>query len=72
MAKNESSIDRIIRLVIGVGAAVVAVAVGAGSLGGLLLLLVATIMLGTAAVGFCPLYRLFGLSTRGASVGARR
>jgi len=63
MRTNESGLDRIIRLVVAVAATIAAFAVGAGSVGGIVLLAVAVIMLVTAAVGFCPLYRLFGLST---------
>jgi hypothetical protein len=61
--RNESTTDRGIRLLIAVGAAALAFVVGAGTVGGLALLAVGTIMLVTAAVGFCPLYRLFGIST---------
>jgi uncharacterized membrane protein len=64
MQTNESGLDRIVRLVVAVVAAVVAFSVGAGSILGIVLLVVAVIMLVTAAVGFCPLYRIFGLSTR--------
>ena len=63
MGKNESNIDRIIRVVAGVVAVVVALAVGAGSVGGIILLVVAAVMFGTAAVGFCPLYRVLGVNT---------
>ncbi len=63
MTTNESSIDRIIRLVVGIVALVAAFAVGLGSLGGIILAVVGVVMLVTAAVGFCPLYRVFGLST---------
>jgi hypothetical protein len=63
MTTNESSIDRIIRLVIGVAALVGAFAVGLGSVGGIILAVVGAVMLVTAAVGFCPLYRVFGIST---------
>jgi hypothetical protein len=65
MGKNESALDRGVRVVIAVVAAVVAFAVGAGSVLGIVLLVVAAIMLATAAVGFCPLYKLFGISTAG-------
>ncbi|MFN8195230.1 MAG: DUF2892 domain-containing protein [Nocardioidaceae bacterium] len=63
MNANVGSADKLVRLVIAVVAAVLAFVVGAGSVGGILLLVVAVVMLGTAAVGFCPLYRLFGMST---------
>lgn len=50
MMTNESTVDRIIRVVIWVAALVVAFAVGA-------------ILVLTGAVGFCPLYRVLGIST---------
>jgi hypothetical protein len=63
MTTNESSVDRIIRVVIAVAAFVAAFAVGIGSVGGIILAVVGVVMLVTAAVGFCPLYRVFGIST---------
>ncbi len=63
MTTNESSIDRIIRVVIAIAAFVAAFAIGLGSVGGILLAVVGVVMLATAAIGFCPLYRLFGIST---------
>lgn len=63
MTTNESSVDRIIRLVIGVVALIAAFAVGLGGIGGIVLAVVGAVMLVTAAVGFCPLYRVFGIST---------
>ena len=63
MEKNMNGVDRIIRVVIAIAAVVGAAAVGFGSIGAWLLLVVGAIMLVTAAVGFCPLYRVFGVST---------
>lgn len=63
MSTNESSIDRMIRVVIGVVALVAAFALGIGSIGGIILAVVGVVMLVTAAVGFCPLYHIFGMST---------
>ena len=68
MSSNISGADRIIRLVIAVAAVIGALAVGASSVLGIILFVVAAIMLVTAAVGFCPLYLLFGLiTTKGAT-----
>lgn len=64
MSSNVSGVDRMIRVVIAIAAVVIAFAVGATSVVGIILFIVAAIMLLTAAVGFCPLYRLFGLSTK--------
>ncbi|MHB0928115.1 MAG: YgaP family membrane protein [Candidatus Nanopelagicales bacterium] len=64
MVKNESNLDRIIRVVLGLVVLIVAFSVGASSALGIVLLVVAVVLLVTAAVGFCPLYRLLGLSTK--------
>lgn len=63
MRTNESTLDRIIRGIVGAIALIVAVVVGMGSVGGILLVVVGGILVVTAAVGFCPLYRILGLST---------
>jgi len=63
MTRNEGNLDRIIRVVIAIAAIAGAWAVGFGSVFGIVLAVVAVVMLVTAAVGFCPLYRVFGLST---------
>jgi uncharacterized membrane protein len=64
MTSNVSKLDRIIRVIIAIVAAVVAVSVGASTTTGIVLFVVAAIMLGTSAISFCPLYRIFGLSTK--------
>ena len=61
---NESSIDRVIRIVLGI--ALAAVALG-GAVGAPLLYVVwvvAVIALVTGIVGFCPLYALLRVSTK--------
>lgn len=63
MTVNESPLDRILRTVLAVAALVVAFATGAGSVLGIVLIALSAILLVTAAVGFCPLYRVLGLST---------
>jgi len=65
MSRNMGSIDRLLRaFVVAPVAIVVAVVVGAGSVAGIVLLAIAAIMLATAAVGFCPLYKPFKIDTR--------
>lgn len=61
--RNEANADRIARGVGAVIALVVALLVGFPSVVAWVLLAVAVILGVTAAVGFCPLYRLFGIST---------
>ena len=65
MSVNMGSIDRVLRsFVVAPVAIVVAIVVGAGSVAGIVLLALATVMLATSAVGCCPLYKLVGLDTR--------
>ena len=63
MNRNVGTPDRGIRVVLAAVAVVVALVVGVPSGLGIGLLVLAAVLLGTAAVGFCPLYRLLGLST---------
>jgi DUF2892 family protein len=66
MSRNMSNLDRALRSFVATPIAIVlAVLVGVGSIGGILLFALAAIMLATGAVGFCPLYRLLHLDTRG-------
>jgi hypothetical protein len=66
MSRNMSNLDRGLRsFLIAPVAIILAVVVGAGSIGGILLFALAAIMLATSAVGFCPLYTLLHLDTRG-------
>jgi hypothetical protein len=66
MSRNMSNPDRAVRgVAVAAIAIVLAVVVGAGSIGGILLFALAAIMIATAAVGFCPLYALLRLDSRG-------
>ena len=68
MNKNMSTLDRSLRtFVVAPVAIVAAFALGVGSIAGVLLLVVAVAMLATSAVGFCPLYALLHINTRGRS-----
>jgi hypothetical protein len=58
LPKNEGTIDRVVRVVVGVGALSLTV-VGPQTMWGLLGL----VPLATAALGSCPLYTLLGVST---------
>ena len=63
MKTNEGKVDRLIR---GAGGAVLvglAVAAGVTEVAGILMIAVAAVLLLTAISGFCPLYRVFGVST---------
>lgn len=63
MQTNVGTTDRIIRAIAGIAALIGAVALGIGTVGGILLLVVGGILGVTAAVGFCPLYRVLGMNT---------
>ena len=63
MTKNESNTDRTLRAVIG---AALLVAWIAGWISGTLAVVlgvVGVVLIATAAAGFCPIYRLLGIST---------
>ncbi len=62
MLKNMGSIDRFIRIVIGIAAIILALLVADGAWG-IVLWVVAAIMLVTAVFGSCIIYRPFGIST---------
>lgn len=64
MQQNEGNVDRGIRVVLAIAFFVGAFAVGFSSVAGIVLAVLGVVMLVTAAVGFCPLYRIFGISTR--------
>ena len=64
MKSNVGGTDRIVRIVIAVVLAVGAGLVGFGSIGGIIMLVLAVVMVATSALAFCPLYLPFGLSTR--------
>ena len=64
MKKNMGTTDRLVRaLLVAPALWVVAFAVGFGTVAGVIATVLAVVMLGTAAVGFCPLYEPFHLHT---------
>lgn len=63
MTTNLGTADRAIRLGVAVVAAVAAWVLGPTSVAGIGLLALAAVLAVTAVVGFCPLYRLLGIST---------
>ena len=67
MKANVGRRDMAIRLVLAGAALVAAIVTGATSVLGILLLVVAAVLAVTAVTGFCPLYRLLGVSTRRAA-----
>lgn len=66
MKKNVGIMDTKVRYGLGAVAAVLAVIafVGGATIAGIVAAVVAVIMVGTAQLGFCPLYLPFGMDTR--------
>ena len=64
MKLNMGNTDRIVRPIIAALLAIGAWMLGFGSVGGIILLILAAVMLITSAVGFCPLYAPFKFSTK--------
>jgi len=65
MSTNMSTLDRWLRVVVAAAAIVGGFVVGAGSVGGIVLFVVAGAMLATSAAGYCPLYALVRFDSRG-------
>ena len=63
MKVNESKTDRQLRVLVGFFGLLFSLVVGISSFWGVVLLVVGVLALGTAAVGFCPLYAIFGIDT---------
>ncbi len=66
MKTNENGIDRALRLILGVAllvASFVWLGVAAGNITGIIAAVIGAVMLITGLVGFCPAYRLVGMST---------
>ncbi len=61
MTHNTGNADRMVRVVLAIVLAVAGIAIG-GALA-IVCFVLAAVMLVTAAVGFCPLYRLVGIDT---------
>jgi ABC-type proline/glycine betaine transport system permease subunit len=64
MPRNMGVLDRGLRtFVVAPVAIAVAFVIGAGTVGGIILFVVAGIMLATSSTGYCPNYILIGIST---------
>lgn len=72
MNRNMGTWDRGLRgLLIAPTAVTAALLIGLPSLGAIVLLVLAAVMVATSATGFCPLYVLFGLDTRRRGASSR-
>jgi len=63
LTKNVSDTDKIVRLGLSVVAFIGALLAGFGSVVGVILLIIALLAAVTAVIGFCPIYRMLGIST---------
>lgn len=66
MKPNENGIDRLLRLVLGIVLIVVSFrwfSLTDGSITGIILAIIGAVLLLTGLVGYCPAYRLVGMST---------
>jgi Inner membrane protein YgaP-like, transmembrane domain len=64
MTKNMGIFDRGLRaFIVAPVAILVGFLLGAGTVGGIVLFVVAGLMLATAGTGFCPTYMVLGIST---------
>ncbi|MCR9153230.1 MAG: YgaP family membrane protein [Croceimicrobium sp.] len=63
MKKNMSSLDRIVRIVIAAIAAYLYIGEIVPSPWGMIALIAGGVLLATSVLNFCPLYRIFGIST---------
>ena len=60
---NESGMDRVIRVALGIVLAAVGMGMGLSGVAGILLLVVGLVSLVTGIIGFCPIYAMFKLHT---------
>ena len=65
MQKNVGSIDRAIRALVGIALLAVYLLDGIQGALGIVVLVAGIVMLGTAAIGWCPPYSLLGINTCG-------
>lgn len=65
MQKNVGSIDRAIRALVGIALLAVYLLDGIQGTLGIVVLVAGIVMLGTAAIGWCPPYSLLGINTCG-------
>lgn len=65
LTKNVGSVDQVIRIIAGI--ALIALAFikfgGIASTGGIVAAIVGVVLILTAIINFCPLYRILGMST---------
>ena len=66
MKKNEGNLDRIVRTILGITALIVALTVldvMTGATFGVIVAAIGVILIISAIIGFCPMYKVIGLET---------
>lgn len=63
MSVNESTVDRVIRGVLGVGLVLIGLFAVSSMALEIILIIVGAILVITSIVGFCPIYKLLGIKT---------
>ncbi|NPA90335.1 MAG: DUF2892 domain-containing protein [Chloroflexi bacterium] len=64
MPKNESTVDRVVRIVLGLILLYAWLGHMVGGTLGVILGLIGLVLLVTGAIGFCPLYTVLGFQTK--------
>jgi hypothetical protein len=63
MAQNESSVDRGVRIILGLVALWIGSSILKNDIWGIVVDVISLILLITGMIGFCPLYKLFRIDT---------
>ena len=63
MKANESTLDRIFRVIAGIGLLALGIFSGVAGAWQIVWIVIGAVLLLTGLTGFCPLYRLFNFST---------
>ena len=63
MNRNVGSVDKIIRLIVGIGLVAFGILGASGSTLGIAAIIIGAVLIGTALINFCPLFKIFGISS---------
>jgi len=65
MKQNVGTVDRVVRLVVGAAVLAFGIVGGLASPWNIVAMVVGGVLIGTAAIGWCPPYALLGINTCG-------
>jgi len=63
MNRNVGSVDKIIRLIAGIGLVAFGIFGASGTTLGVAGIIIGAVLIGTALLNFCPLFKIFGISS---------